>query len=396
MSSSLESGGLGIRQTAHLLRNYCHVERACVKIHAGWFLATPAWETKYRLAYHLLDHAEHVTWYRGRLVEMRGGQPDAAISQSLRHLMTEALHAPSIDSLLRGLYGVIKQNLLGALRSHLDTLDPAANAVECRLLRRIIPEIESQMAWYASLQIADASDPWVGYLENLLEIAGGIEGRENPGAKPAPPFPGRRFTRPRTIHFDDRIRIGELTPFETRQRLDDRQATVEQFKVFFNELYAAALLASILFDSADDGHPWEFYADFSRHFWDEVRHSEFGAVRLRELGVEPDVCNPVLFEQSESLPVLHRLCYLTRGLESYFMPRKQPRVREYESRGDTRSQLFADQDWSDEITHVRYGSTWSEYLLKDDFRTVEDVLDEVREHLGAVNGVEVSSISAPF
>lgn len=78
------------------------------------------------------------------------------------------------------------------------------------------------------------------------------------------------------------------------------------------------------------------------------------------------------------------------------MPRKQPRVREYESRGDSRSQLFADQDWSNEITHVRYGSTWSEYLLKDDFRAVEDVLDEVRDHLATVNGGDVTAISAPF
>ena len=78
------------------------------------------------------------------------------------------------------------------------------------------------------------------------------------------------------------------------------------------------------------------------------------------------------------------------------MPRKEPRVREYEARGDHRSQLFADQDWSDEITHVRYGSTWCDHLLKDDFRTVEDLLEEVKQHLAAATGQEVSKISAPF
>jgi len=387
--------GLGIRHTAHLLRNYSHVERAGIKILAGWFLAAPAWETKYRLAYHVIDHAEHVTAYRSRLLEMRGGQPDSAVSQPLRHLLAEALHAPSTDSLLRGLYGVIKRDLLRALQAHQAALDPAANAVEDRMLRKIVPDLEAQMAWYDGLNIADPADPWARYLETLLQAAGGIEG-EPPTAEIPPPFSGPRFRRPATICFDERIRIGELTPYETRQQLTERESTIEQFKVFFNELYAAALLASLLFDAAEDGHPWEFYADFSRHFWDEVRHSEFGAIRLRELGEEPSVCNPVLFEQSESLPVLHRLCYLTRGLEAYFMPRKQPRVREYESRGDTRSQLFADQDWSDEVTHVRYGSTWSEYLLKDDFRAVEDVLDEVRDHLATVSGGDVTAISAPF
>lgn len=396
MDNSLVSpSGLGIRDTAHLLRSYAYIERACITIHAGWFLTAPAYEIKYRLAYHLLDHSDHVTWYRQRLSEMRGGQPDANVPQPLREVMSAALHAPSSDSLLRGLYGVIKRSLAQALRRHIERLDPAANAVEERMLRRVLPEIEAQVAWFDGLALDGQTDPWAEGLAALLVWAGQIDG-ECPGG-PQPQVIGEtRFVRPRTILLDERIRIGELTPYAERQQLDARAATVEQFKVFFNELYAAALLASILFDSAEDGHPWEFYADFCRHFWDEARHSEFGAVRLRELGTQPDVCNPILFEQSESLPVLHRLAYLTRGLESYFMPRKQPRVKEYEKNGDSRSQLFADQDWSDEISHVRYGSTWCEYLLQEDCREMEDILNEVREHLARVSGKEISGISAPF
>jgi len=395
MTTSSHASGLGIRETAHLLRCYAYVERVCITIQAGWFLAAPAYEIKYRLAYHLLDHTDHVTWYRQRLSEMRGGQPDANVPQPLREVMTAVLHAPSCDSLLRGLYGVIKRSLAQALHRHIARLDLAANAVEARLLRRILPELEAQLAWFDSLGLADEHDAWAESLERLVQWAGEIDGDCLGGPQPA--LTGeRRFLRPGTILFDERIRIGELTPYADRQQLDSRQATVEQFKVFFNELYAAALLASILFDSAEDGHPWEFYADFSRHFWDEVRHSEFGAIRLVELGSRPEVCNPILFEQSESLPVLHRLAYLTRGLESYFMPRKQPRVKEYEANGDSRSQLFADQDWSDEITHVRYGSTWCDHLLRDDVREIEDVLDEVREHLARLSGKDVGKIDAPF
>jgi hypothetical protein len=395
MTATSHPAGLSIRETAHLLRCYACVERACITIQAGWFLAAPAFETKYRLAYHLLDHADHVTWYRQRLSEMRGGQPDANVPQPLREVLSAALHAPSCDSLLRGLYGVVKRSLAEALRRHLGRIDPAANAVEARLLRRVLPELEAQLAWFDSLGLEGETDPWAESLAALLHWAGDIDGTCGGGLRP--PIVGeRRFQRPRTILFDDRIRIGELTPYSERQQMDSRTATIEQFKVFFNELYAAALLASILFDSAEDGHPWEFYADFSRHFWDEARHSEFGAVRLVELGTRPEVCNPILFEQSESLPVLHRLAYLTRGLESYFMPRKQPRVKEYEANGDSRSQLFADHDWSDEITHVRYGSTWCEHLLKDDVREVDDVLDEVREHLAKVSAKDEVRIEAPF
>lgn len=384
-----------VKATTHRLRNLATVERSCVKILAGWWLYAPAWEAKNRLAYHLIDHAEHVTWLRGRLAEMRGGQPNAAVAPGLRRLMEEALHAPSTDSMLRGLYGVIKPALLEEYRHCLAAADPAANGAEVRLFKRIIPELATHQAWYEGLEIEDRDDRWPSYLERLLDAAGGIGGERPAGGAPSP-FGGRRFERAKTIHFDHRIRRGPLTSYETRRQMDPHQGVVEQFKVFFNEHYAAALVASVIYDAFDDGLPWEFYADLSRHFWDEVRHSEFGAVRLKELGEEPGVCDPVLFEQSESLSVLHRIAYLTYGLETYFMPRKQPRVREYEQTGDLRSRLFADHDWSDEITHVRYGSKWMKHLLEDDHRTVEDVLEEVRCHLEKQTGQPQETIQAPF
>ncbi len=391
----MDYNGLPIKTTAHLLRTYAYVERRCIKAIAGWFLVMPRYEDKYSMAYHLLDHAEHVTWFRNRLSEMRGGSPDAATTPALHRLMEEVIHAPDANSFLMGLYGVVKKKLLQQYKKHLEQVDPSANAVEIRILRRILPEIEAQMVWYQQLQIHDSANRWVLHLEELIQAMGGLDSLAPVKSLPENPFTSR-FERPSTIQFDGRIRIGELTAYEVRQQMDESQSLIEQFKVFFNEFYAAAVLASILYDGFEDGYPWELYADFSRHFWDEVRHSEFGAIRLRELGVEPSVCNPILFEQSQFLPVLHRICYLTRGLEGYFMPRKQPRVKEYEARGDHRSQLFADQDWSDEISHVRYGNRWGEFLLEDDHRTVDDILDECKEHISKVTGQPVDKICAPF
>jgi len=394
--------GVDIATGVQRLRVYQYVERRCIKILCGWFIKAPAYETKYAFGYHVMDHAEHVTWIRARLAEMRGGQPDANVSTSLRNLMEEALHAPDTESLIRGLYGVIKRELLAAYKSHLAEADSAANAAEVRLIRRLIPELEAQLAWYDAQKLEKADCPWVARLKDLLARSelGQITKHSSP---PAPLPQGERgarpavhFERPHTIHFDERIRIGELTPYSTRQQMDSKTATLEQFKVFFNEVYAAALLASILFDSFDDGYPWEYYADFCHHFWDEVRHSEFGAIRLKELGSAPSVCNPKLFEASESLPVLHRILYLTLGLEVYFMPRKQPRVKEYAANGDPRSQLFADQDWSDETMHVRYGKKWAQFLLQDDSRSFDDILEETRQHLERVTGQPVKEISAPY
>lgn len=388
--------GLDIKTTVQRLRRYVALERRSLKILAGWFLCAPAYEIKYALGYHLWDGAEHTNWIRARLSEMRGGHAEASVEPALRLVMEEALHAPDTDAMLRGLYGVIKRDLLRAYQEHLQNADPVANAAETRLLQRLIPALEAQLVWYDGLNLEEKPCEWQDYIRALLKAAGGASGAEPMTDAPPSAPPGARFERSRTIVFDERIRRGELTAYEERQEADARTATIEQFKVFFNEFYAAALLASILFDAFEDGLPWEFTHDFSHHFWDEVRHSQFGAVRLKELGEEPDVCNPILFEQSEGMPVLHRLCYLTLGLEAYFMPRKEPRVREYESRGDTRSQLFADQDWNDEITHVRYGRRWLESLLENDFRTKEDIQEEVKAHLERVTGQAQDKVSAPF
>ena len=181
--------------------------------------------------------------------------------------------------------------------------------------------LDEQLRWFESLELETVKSSWGTHLKQTLSGIVGIHG-ENEPTEVVSTFEGPRFERPRTILFDDAITVGELVYYKNRQEMDEREATIEQFKVFFNEFYAAALLASILFDDAEANYPWEFFADFSRHFWDEVRHSEFGAIRLRALGVEPDRVNPILFEESEGLPILHRIAYLTRGLEAFFMPRK--------------------------------------------------------------------------
>ncbi len=387
--------GLNIAQSANRLRNYVSIERKRLRTLAGWFLRIGDFELKYKLAYHLYDCSEHVSWLLGRLAEMRGGNTNAGVRPALSQFLNTILHAPSDEDFLAGFYGTLTRSLQSSVASDLHRLDPSANANEIRLLHRIQENLNGELDWFETLQIDSEQSPWARYLRQSLASIGGLHGDDEPGETP-PPFVGPQFERPQTIVFDKTVSKGELSRYEERQQMSANDATVEQFKVFFNEFYAAALLASNLFDANDNDYPWDFFADFSRHFWDEARHSEFGAIRLRELGVEPDRVNPVLFEEAEGLPVLHRVAYLTRGLEAFFMPRKPKRMIEYEESGDHRSQLFADQDWSDEINHVRYGSRWTNYLLEGDFRDVNDIIDEVKAHLSRVRGKEVTDIAAPF
>ena len=207
--------------------------------------------------------------------------------------------------------------------------------------------------------------------------------------------PATPFALPYKIAFDNRIQDLPLTPHQDKLKLPYLDGLREQFRVFFNEAYAAAMLASILFDSFDQNTPWEMTHDFSRHFWDECRHSEFGASRLKELGSAPDRCNQILYGYSMHMPFLHRLCYLTMVLEAFYMPRKKPRFDEYGGMGDMRSQLFADHDWSDEANHVRWGKKWLTAMLEEDARDIDVLKQEIMAILERVTGKKVESLS-PF
>ena len=395
MSELTANQGLSIPVTATHLRNFVSIERSRIRMLAGWFLRLANYEHKYILAEHLYDASEHVTWFRKRLIEMRGGNPNASVRPELKSFLEDVLHAPSDSDFLAGFYGVLTREILTTVIDEIGKMDRCGNANEVRFLEKMKITLETQMAWYSTLGIQEKESPWANHLAALLEAAGGLHGESTPKPMPAP-FSVEKFRIPKTVILDSRIKHAPLASYAERQAMAPREATIAQFQVFFNEFYAAAFMATILFDAEGGDYPWEMTEDFSRHFWDEARHSEFGMIRLREFGLEPDRVNLVLFDEAHELPLLHRIAYITRGLEAYFMPRKSKRLKEYEGYGDFRSQIFADQDWSDEINHVRYGSRWTDHLLENDQRDVDDVLDEVKAHLSKARGVTVTTVNSPF
>jgi len=374
-----------VAETAALLRRYQRVHCGLTRALAGWMIATPRYEDKYALTYHLWDHARHASALRQRLQELRGGHPEANIEPALIHVIDEIVHAPGTSEFVAGAYLELGENLLRTYRWHLQAADPAANAPEIQLFHRIIPDLETHLDWVGRF-VSEADQrqalPWRRFIAGLLADAGGVSTleRREEGQKFSRPC-DCRFARPRTIVVDERLQRGGLLPLAERQQLSYEEERIEQFKVYFNELYAAGILASILFDAWNSEVPFEFLYDVAHQCWDEVRHSQFGNARLRELHIEPHHFDPIIYEQTESLPILHRFCHLTLNLEVYFMARKRPRVTQYEEHGDARSRLFADVDWSDEINHVRYGKKWVDYFLEDDCREPEDIKREIAEHL---------------
>ncbi len=170
--------GLSISQSAEHLRNYVAVEKARLRILAGWFLRIGNYEYKYKLAYHLYDCSEHVTWLLARLKEMRAGNPSASVRPQLRCFLDEALHAPSDDDFLLGFYGVLSQQLTESLGTDLEQLDPSGNANELRLLTRIYNRLREQMDWFQSLNLKNQVSPWASHLKLFLKEMGGLHAQQ--------------------------------------------------------------------------------------------------------------------------------------------------------------------------------------------------------------------------
>lgn len=379
-------GGIEIARTADLFRRYAYLEQSCVRALAGWFLKHPDWERKIRLGYLLFGHAEHVYEHKGRLEELRGGHRHATLAPELQRLGEELIHAPDGNCFIAGLRAMALA-LREQYARHIEVADPAANAMEIRILNRALPDLQAEIdeltGWLQTggEQEAGRASEWSRYVEGLIRSAGGISGLED-SAGPASSRPEPAlFEWPAAIQFDDRLRHADLGTYESKVSLPLRERAIGEYEVYFNEFYAAALLASVIMDSWQMHAPRQYFMDIAHHFWDEVRHAEFGAIRLRELGVEPSKINMVLYEQSRKMPLIHRICYLALGLEVFFMPRKSERSRYYEQQGDMRSQLFADVDWSEEINHVNYGKRWIKHFLEEDARTVEDIQEEIADYL---------------
>lgn len=394
----MQKNGLGVFELTGRLRRAAYIEKIAIKQACGWFIAAPTYEVKHRLGYHAWNHAEHVRWIKDRLMFLRGGKSEVNVDPSLGAWVDAALHAPDQWSYIRGHYLSVKKALLDFYTESYQLADPSANAADRSLFKRLIPEIEDQIAWAHEVLELDpnpvASKAWARELDDVLEQIGGILCTN---ARPVGELelPAPSFRLPDEISFDDRIANTPLMAHDEKVKLPHRESVIEQFRVFFNEAYAAAMAASVVYEAFDKNMDMDFIYDFTHQFWDEVRHSEFGAVRLLELGEQPDRVNQILYKYSMSMPLLHRVAYLTMMLEPHFMPRKKPRFEEYEKEGDFRSQLFADHDWSDEINHVKKGREWLDKLLDDDSRSIDDLKDEVHAILNKLTGQEHASLS-PF
>jgi hypothetical protein len=384
-------GGYAVDDNATRFSNYFHVLREVVHLSCGWLASEPRLEVKYALGDHLYDDARAVSKIRRRLYELRHPSDyPGAPSHELAALLDQAAGARSSAEYLEVAYGALKPALIGALRIHLENLDPLLDEPSLRQLTQLLHRQERHLEELRAPARRTGIDD-LGTLPVRL--------RSERPLRVLPPL-----VEPARDAFVD------VTPEGDPQLVDELYVNGDENHVptelteqrhFFHGLMDAELCAAELMARNSHEHPdmpWDFHVDMARQTWDEVRHA---AVHDRLMATELG-CRwgdyPIGFAYFRSIyayDLLGRLALFNGTSEQKAMWRHSHRRKVLIAQGqETIAQVF-DYLLADEVPHVHNGARWGSYLLGGDERAYREKVRELRADLDRT-GVPAATSDAGY
>jgi Protein of unknown function (DUF455) len=382
--------GYDVDENAVRFSNYLHVLRELVHLTAGWLPLVPEFEIKYRLGDHLHDDARATSRVRRRLYELRHPSDyPGAPTEELTALLDRMSAATSPDAYLTVAYGEAKPALLGAIRVHLECLDPVSDEPSLRLLtkleerqRRHLEEVPTSLEERPARRELD-----LGSLP--IDLKG--EPRE---LRILPPLaePARDSFIEVTAEGDPYL-SEEL--YVNDPDVNHVPVEREEQRHFFHALMDAELCAAELMARNSHEHPempWDFHVDMARQVWDECRHARLHYLFMpAELG-----CRwgdyPIGFAYFRSVyahDLLDRLALFNGTSEQKAMWRHSHRRKALVERGQEVAAKIFDYLLADEVPHVHNGTRWGTYLLGGDeaaYRARVRALREGLDRTGAPAG----------
>jgi len=403
-----------------LLKRFVYAETRLNKVIAAHLARTPEWEAKCAFGLHLWLDAEHGGALRRRVGEMR--EPplhlDVIPDERLRAFFEEVIRAEDTLELLVGVYRVAKPGLIRAIRPYLADGNPMADYPSHRILRSILREEEEMVGWGERAIEALAQDEraaerarnWEEHLRAFLQAAGGIAGDGEglaPGVSlPEPRSDGGRYEMDPSPRRDGRFedgfnrsgvrRLGYVYRDEGGPWTDEDRVAA----LFYNrlcEMDVPEYLSPVIHET--EGKPWGYYADLSRHLWDETRHAMLGEAGFHRLGI-PFYKYPVYLGTSAALNAgftpreAHVILW---GIEQGLMPRKTGKGLQWDvavGTGDGLARSVQDYDWADEVLHAQIGRRWlipegaSRGRLKAESEELSGRWEQAIERLDSLSGQE--------
>jgi hypothetical protein len=393
-----------VNEASRILKRFYVVERQLMRALAGWFCKTSNVELKFFLAGEQWLSSQHADSLRTRVLELRYPRRDVdkKWDQDVIAFTQELMKAATLSEFMAGVYDVTLSALLVEIHQYLQRTDHLDDAPTVYRLRHIFFDTEMRLEQARRQReqylTADAdTSAWQDYLRQALAGIGGISGLVEHA--PAPAASGRpTFEVPKTVQRDERFKPSLFhLPHENKydragaaawKRIEslDKRVAMQVWSAIshFNEIWAAEVPASVLFEISDQ--PWDFYLDLARWAYDEARHSMMGYRALQGWGWDVPALIPygnALYNALGHLPPAQRLALLYYYEEALLRSgTKQTEIRILESAGDSGSIQDMDYDWADEAIHVSYGFKWLRHLLGDDNAGQEELkrlTDEARE-----------------
>lgn len=370
------------------LKRYQTLETHITRLLGGWMPGIARWEVKKQVAYHLWENMESSRDLRTRLWELRITNPDRGVDPQVIAAVEQLALAQHDHELIAGIYLVLKPALLAAYQDYVATTFDIYDYPSVMALRPIISRTQEQIAWgkRAVDEMTGSGEErrqvhrWVQYAQDTLAAIGGVNGDGERADLPVPP-PAYSLLLPfAEARRDERFDVVIASP-ALQDKTDPLAYLVWQFSNYVQEMQAAETLATTLWEVR--GMAWEFYYDIARHLWDEVRHSELGENRLKQLGYHiTDFPNAIgSYGWRQLFDPVVRYCALTYIIEAGSFKMKHESYQRYLKQGDIESAQAVMYDIMDETMHVRFGQKWVTPLMQHYGFTqpLPDFIEECRQ-----------------
>ncbi len=364
MQTILPKEQIDFETNKRLLNRYRFIEYETLRILAGWLPATAKMELKLAMGRLLWEDSQHVQHLYQRLREVQTPAFRPPEDDALEQLMAEAIHAPNERDLLAGLFRVIKPALAEAYRWHISQTFANPDAPTLYAFKHILIDESDQVQWAEQALADHPVGEWERYIADLLAAAGGVTGREERVAAPAPSVARHPFVAPRQAARDDRF---SLVNRKAGQVIKDPDITARrqmEFESYSQEMLAAETVALVIYLSPQ--MPWEFTYDSARHLYDETRHCKLGIEWMAQHGLDYTTVpqNTLIYAWRSQYDPALQYTMLTMGNEVHAFPYRHESIKAYQAYNDQLSIQYINYDMADERTHVAYGKKWIPELLK--------------------------------
>lgn len=390
-------------ETGEVLRDFLWREFELARMCFGWLPTLDTWEQKWWSSQLGYWHARNVRFIEERIRELPGAFDQYGGAPAPLHSAFERISlAPSNTAFWTG-YEFLLETLYKDYDSFLRSSDPVTNSPTVDCLHHVLVERTRIREWLARHQLAEYrsdSSPggrdkaWLAYAGDvhtaMTAVAAGLEDAwpAIPEGEPIGPVPEDGRSDPSMIPSDYRTRLSskELETYEFYA--DPKNSPVAnnvRQMIFINstEIIASELVAYIFYTSR--GLPLEFYYDTARHIWDEVRHTEMGLRRLKQLGFKIEdfrywgPCN--VSKTATALEHYEFYSDLTNRAEACSFSYKRACAEAFRKHGDIISAVQSEFDVADERLHTGYGTKWSPALYKlatGETTTAADLVEKYR------------------